>query len=463
MNNILESNDINKNLGISLSKIKNQIRGLSNNSKYIYYRKSLKKGNRSLNSHILSKKNMTTTCQSLVNTNMETNYDYDSDNKQNYNILNFLDSSDKFSILEKKNYFIDISLKEYLQNETKNIRSAHNICENKENINNNENNSNKKYDLKENHIQKIKELRLNSEVIPYIQKQKTQRFEIHNKKELKIRHKSSIRTKFKSCDSKGSYLKINKSSRTNPNYHINTEHNNSNQKLLTTKSYSLLSSEGNFSSKPRKKAFIEEEKNNSRRLNQTKNYYNINSKIDYISFREKKVMNNNQKRSKNKERIILKNKNMENKRVPCKLIKKDFNNIISSARIASLIKSIRMKSNSRSKSKSKNKSKNKITRNISVDSDICENLNSFKNETTNMNAVIKNNNLADLCKTDNSKETDIKITKKKIFEFKKRESKTKKSNDNEYGNEKSPLLNIKIDYKSLMNLQNEKLSKDKEK
>ena len=136
----IQSIVINKNLRISLSKIKNQLRELPNKSKKVYYRKSLTKGNYSLNSNILSKKNMTTS-QSLVNTNMDTNYDYDSDNKQNYNILNFMDNLDKFSILEKKNYFIDISLKEYLQNETKNILSARHNYENKENINNNEKNS----------------------------------------------------------------------------------------------------------------------------------------------------------------------------------------------------------------------------------------------------------------------------------------------------------------------------------
>ena len=136
----IQSIVINKNLRISLSKIKNQLRELPNKSKKVYYRKSLTKGNYSLNSNILSKKNMTTS-QSLVNTNMDTNYDYDSDNKQNYNILNFMDNLDKFSILEKKNYFIDVSFKEYLQNETKNILSARHNYENKENINNNEKNS----------------------------------------------------------------------------------------------------------------------------------------------------------------------------------------------------------------------------------------------------------------------------------------------------------------------------------
>ena len=156
----IQSIVINKNLRITLSKIKNQMKGLSNNSKNIYYRKSLTKENYSLNPNISSKKNMTNS-QSLVNTNMDTNYDYDNDNKQNYNILNFLDNSDKFSILEKKNYFIDISLKEYLQNETKNILSARHNYENKENINNNEKNSIIKDDKKENHIQKIEDLRLN--------------------------------------------------------------------------------------------------------------------------------------------------------------------------------------------------------------------------------------------------------------------------------------------------------------
>ena len=449
----IQSIVINKNLRITLSKIKNQIRGLPNNSKNIYYRKSLTKGNYSLNSNILSKKNMTTS-QSLVNTNMDTNYDYDSDNKQNYNILNFMDNLDKFSILEKKNYFIDVSFKEYLQNETKNILSARHNYENKENINNNENNSIKKDDKKENKIQKIVDLRLNSEVIPYIQKQKTQRFETHKKQDLKNKHKSSIRAKFKSFDSKGSKFKNNKSFKTNPN-HINPGYNNKN-KLLIAKSYSLLSSEGNFSTKPKKKTFIEEEKNNSRNLNKIKNYYNKISKIDYISFREKKIIDNNSKTSKIKEKNILKNK--ENKRIPCKLLKKDSYNIISSARIASLIKSIGIKRNSRSK----NKDKNKTARNISIDLDICENLNSYKNETINMNAIIKNNNLADLCKTDDSKETESKKKKKKIFGFKKRENKKKKSFINESGNENSPLLSIKIDFKNLKENQNDKITKDKE-
>ena len=97
----IQSIFINKNLRITLSKIKNQKKGGPNNSKNIFNRKSLTKENYSLNSNILSKKNMTPS-QSLVNTNNETNYDYDSDNKQKYNILNFLDKSNKFSILEKK-------------------------------------------------------------------------------------------------------------------------------------------------------------------------------------------------------------------------------------------------------------------------------------------------------------------------------------------------------------------------
>ena len=452
----IQSIAINKNLRITLSKIKNQIRGLPNNSKNIYYRKSLTKENYSLNPNISSKKNMTNS-QSLVNTNMDTNYDYDNDNKQNYNILNFLDSSDKFSILKKKNYFIDISLKEYLQNETKNILSARHNYENKENINNNEKNTIIKDDKKENHIQKIQDLRLNSEVIPYIQKQKTQRFEIHKKQEIKNKHKSSIRTKFKSCHSKDSNIKKYKAIKTNPNYNINTGHNN-NQKLLITKSYSLLSSEGNFSKKPKIKSFIEEEKNNSRKLNQAKNFYNNISKIDYISFREKKILNTNPKSSKIKERNIFKKK--ENKRMPCKLFKKDSNNIIPSERIASLIKSIGIKSYSRSRSKNKNKSK--TARNISIDLDVCENLNSIKNETINMNAIIKNNNLADLWKTEDSKETESKKKKKKIFEFKKRENSNMKNGINGSGNEKSPLVSIKIDFKNLMEKQKDKLSKDKE-
>jgi hypothetical protein len=129
---------------------------------------------------------------------------------------------------------------------------------------------------------------LNSEVIPYIQKQKTQKFEIHKKQEIKNKHKSSIRTKFKSCHSKDSTIKKYKSNKTNPSYNINTGHNN-NQKFLITKSYSLLSSEGNLTKKPKKKSIIEEEKNNSRKLNQANNFYNNISKIDYISFREKKI------------------------------------------------------------------------------------------------------------------------------------------------------------------------------
>jgi hypothetical protein len=171
---------------------------------------------------------------------------------------------------------------------------------------------------------------------------------------------------------------------------------------------------------------------------------------------KKKIIDNNSKTSKIKEKNILKNK--ENKRIPCKLLKKDSYNIISSARIASLIKSIGIKRNSRSK----NKDKNKTARNISIDLDICENLNSYKNETINMNAIIKNNNLADLCKTDDSKETESKKKKKKIFEFKKRENKKKKNSINESGNENSPLLSIKIDFKNLKENQDDKITKDKE-
>ena len=452
----IQSIVINKNLRISLAKIKNQMRGLSNKSKNIYYRKSLTKGNCSLNSNLLSKKNMTTS-QSLVNTKMDTNYDYDSDNKQNYNILNYFDNSDKFSILEKKNYFIDVSLKEYLQNEAKNIRSARHNYENKENINNNENNSIKKDDKKENCIQKVVDLRLNSEVIPYTQKQKTQRSDNHKKQEIKNKHKSLIRAKFKSLDSKGSNFKKCKSNKNNFNYNINTKHNSNNQKSLIKKSYSLLSSEGNFLKKPK---FIEEEKNNSRKLNQTKNFYNNISKIDYISFREKKIINENPKTSKIKERNIFKNKN--NKKIPCKLFKKDTNNIIiSSSRIASLINSMGIKNSSRSKNK--NKKMNKTTRNISIDLDICENLNSYKNETINMNAIIKSNNLADLCKTDDSKETNCKKSKKKIFEFKKRDNKKKLINSNENGNEINPLLSIKMDFKNLLEKQNDDKAKEEKK
>ena len=79
-----------------------------------------------------------------------------------------------------------------------------------------------------------------------------------------------------------------------------------------------------------------------------------------------------------------------------------------------------------------------------------------------MNAIIKNNNLADLCKTDDSKETESKKKKKKIFEFKKRENKNKKNSINESGNENSPLLSIKIDFKNLKENQDDKITKDKE-
>ena len=82
------------------------------------------------------------------------------DSNKELNQLDEIAKLIKLSIIQKYalELNIDISLKEYLQNETKNILSARHNCESKENINNNENIPIKKDDKKENKIQKIVDL-----------------------------------------------------------------------------------------------------------------------------------------------------------------------------------------------------------------------------------------------------------------------------------------------------------------
>ena len=489
----------------------NRTRSLSNNSKLIYHKKSLQKvkkinnsNNSNINPNIYHKKNNNIS-QSTINANFETNYDYDcennitntntnitnnpninsntsSNNNNIFNYINFTNNSDKFNLLEKQNNFTDISLKEFLSNETKSIRTMLIYSENKPNNENNNVNKDIKAENKESNnedkiIQVIKSLDLKANINPdiklytYSDKQKTERDDIviNNQKEKKNAYDASkyntninnnkVRSKTKSFDNKGnrsysSYANKYKAKK----YKVKI--GNQYHQLLSGKSFSFLSSTGNFVTKPIKIPLNEEEKNNKNNKNKlnifinTQNFYN-DSKIDYTSFRKKTLYSNNMnnpRTTKNLNRNVFKHK--EEKKAPCKLIKKELINT-NTPHMTSLVNSIRVKSKSKSKSKS--------TRNMSESGGSVAggNLLSEKNKKVTSNnikrekydtynsinsKILKKNNLEE--KSDKSEKN-----KKKIFQFKKRENKSQKQNKNEC-DKSGPLFTVKIDYKDLVNDKN---------
>ena len=489
----------------------NRTRSLSNNSKLIYHKKSLQKvkkinnsNNSNINPNIYHKKNNNIS-QSTINANFETNYDYDcennitntntnitnnpninsntsSNNNNIFNYINFTNNSDKFNLLEKQNNFTDISLKEFLSNETKSIRTMLIYSENKPNNENNNVNKDIKAENKESNnedkiIQVIQSLDLKANTNPdiklytYSDKQKTERDDnvINNQKEKKNAYDASkyntninsnkVRSKTKSFDNKGnrsysSYANKYKAKK----YKVKI--GNQYHQLLSGKSFSFLSSTGNFVTKPIKIPLNEEEKNNKNNKNKlnifinTQNFYN-DSKIDYTSFRKKTLYStnmNNPRTTKNLNRNVFKHK--EDKKAPCKLIKKELINT-NTPHMASLVNSIRVKSKSKSKSKS--------TRNMSESGGSVAggNLLSEKNKKVTSNnikrekydtynsinsKILKKNNLEE--KSDKSEKN-----KKKIFQFKKRENKSQKQNKNEC-DKSGPLFTVKIDYKDLVNDKN---------
>ena len=490
----------------------NRTRSLSNNSKLIYHKKSLQKvkkinnnnNNSNINQNIYHKKNNNIS-QSTINANFETNYDYDcennitntntnitnnpninsntsSNNNNIFNYINFTNNSDKFNLLEKQNNFTDISLKEFLSNETKSIRTMLIYSENKPNNENNNVNKDIKPENKESNnedkiIQVIQSLDLKANTNPdiklytYSDKQKTERDDIviNNQKEKKNAYDASkyntninsnkVRSKTKSFDNKGnrsysSYANKYKAKK----YKVKI--GNQYHQLLSGKSFSFLSSTGNFVTKPIKIPLNEEEKNNKNNKNKlnifinTQNFYN-DSKIDYTSFRKKTLYSNNMnnpRTTKNLNRNVFKHK--EEKKAPCKLIKKELINT-NTPHMTSLVNSIRVKSKSKSKSKS--------TRNMSESGGSVAggNLLSEKNKKVTSNnikrekydtynsinsKILKKNNLEE--KSDKSEKN-----KKKIFQFKKRENKSQKQNKNEC-DKSGPLFTVKIDYKDLVNDKN---------
>lgn len=487
----------------------NRTRSLSNNSKLIYHKKSLQKvkkinnsNNSNINPNIYHKKNNNIS-QSTINANFETNYDYDcennitntnitnnpninsntsSNNNNIFNYINFTNNSDKFNLLEKQNNFTDISLKEFLSNETKSIRTMLIYSENKPNNENNNVNKDIKAENKESNnedkiIQVIQSLDLKANINPdiklytYSDKQKTERDDIviNNQKEKKNAYDASkyntninnnkVRSKTKSFDNKGnrsysSYANKYKAKK----YKVKI--GNQYHQLLSGKSFSFLSSTGNFVTKPIKIPLNEEEKNNKNNKNKlnifinTQNFYN-DSKIDYTSFRKKTLYStnmNNPRTTKNLNRNVFKHK--EEKKAPCKLIKKELINT-NTPHMTSLVNSIRVKSKSKSKSKS--------TRNMSESGGSVAggNLLSEKNKKVTSNnikrekydtynsinsKILKKNNLEE--KSDKSEKN-----KKKIFQFKKRENKSQKQNKNEC-DKSGPLFTVKIDYKDLVNDKN---------
>ena len=459
----IQSIVINTNLKSSKTKSKIKTKSASNLSKLVYYKKSLKRTKSTMNGYTnlnLKQKKNNNTSQSTINAYYDTNYDYDYDINSNNNFINFVDNSDKFNLLEKRNNFTDLSLKEYLHNEIKTLRTALKNYKdkennNKENVKNNDDEKNKKNPIESKIIKIQSFIKLNPDNITYLYRPKTERSDITKKNEEKNNVKyiynykynysknninKIINEKNQSTSYKGSYANNYKLKK----YRSKIDFENKNFKhIINTKPYSHLSNNGNFSERTQKKSLAEEKKNHKFKYNvliNTQNFYN-DSKIDYSSFR-KKTITNNPKALKQNNRNFLKHK--KEKIFPCKLIKKDNNKSIS--RITSLIKSIRIK--------------NLSTRNFSNDGDFSKNINSYKEKEIKTNFLNINNEninnrkfynsaklLIDLKKKNFNKKDIHKsnIDKKNNYIFKKRE---KKQSD---GNKSGPLYSVKIDYKNLLN------------
>ena len=176
-------------------------------------------------------------------------------------------------------------------------------------------------------------------------------------------------------------------------------------KLLTTKSYNQLSSNGNFTVvNTRRKSFKKEELNlNKSKYNnflKTQNFYN-DSKIDYISFRK-----NNQKIKSNNKNIL---KEKKDKRIPCKLVKKDLNIITSTSKFPLITnKSNSFSKNDNNVDNNKNNKKYKAVSEPKID----------KNININNNFTKKSLSLRNKKTYKSNYKNKIESNKKKIFEFK---------------------------------------------
>ena len=293
---------INYNLISKIKKEKNMIKIEPSNDaelKLVYHKKTIPKSNTNLNTNRKSKIN------DKINIH-GTNYDYDN----NDNFINFNNSYDKFNLFEKKNYFNDVSLKEYLFNEIKALRTASHyygkkVKNKKPEENKNNNSFSGKQKNERNNI-------INTKIKEY--KNKTEKYNFS-----KINNE--IKEKNKSENNIISYM--NKFKKEKNQTSLKIRNNNLVHKILTKISYDFLSSNGNFTSNnSKRKTFIqlkEKNKNNNKKYNVNfKNFYN-DFKIDYISFR-KNNLNDINKLSATKNKKISTFKE-ESKR-PCKLIRK---------------------------------------------------------------------------------------------------------------------------------------------
>ena len=350
---IIQSIIINTNLK-SFNKENKIVRTLSNNSNVVYHKKNLTKAKSAFNSYRQTKKNHNVSQSSII-ANYETNYDYDFDN--NDNCINLNDNSEKFNSLAKKNLFNDISLKEYLHNETKTLRKIKYFESKEKNTDtdntdiekniNTEKNKNKNKNIRTIQL----DLKINSDISPFLNTEKNEgkKFDFKNIEKKKNNNKNSysninsndnrnnkinnkVRRKIKSQENINSYSNRYKMKKYKFKTKLNNEKNNYYHKLLLTKSYNHLSINGNFTSANiKRKTLVEGDKKNNfkRKKNNifinTQNFYN-DSKIDYVSFR-KNNLNNNIKTSKQNKNTNKNNNNIlkhkEEKRIPFKLIKKD--------------------------------------------------------------------------------------------------------------------------------------------
>ena len=444
---------INTNLRTSLNKDNDKTRTLSNSKKYIYNKKNLIKAKSTIKANRLHKNKIS---ESSIIANYETNYDYDCDNNNNNNNDNYLKSinnnSDKLNYIERNNYYTDMSLKEYLYNETKSLRTAFSYFDNQNKVREKDKDIVK---TESKNIQTIQpNLRLNSDIFNIFKIQKTEQNEIlHpkryvNKKREEIMtlrnnhtNNNKLRGKNKSQEYINSYSNRYKMKKYKINIGNNINNKNNCYRLLTPKSYNYLSSNGNFTIVNCKRKPFNEVKNNYKRKKNniyinTQNFYN-DSKIDYTSFRKKnKNIINNQKFSKQNNNNIF--KNIKEKKYPCKLVKKDLAITTSELTKNKKVNCLTTRYSSFGNSKIKQKLNLKIISEIKYD----KNKNIKSNSTTNIN-------YEKLSKNDNFK-NKIEQNKSKIFYFNYKENKNINQNVNDC-DKNGPLFTVKINYKDLLN------------
>lgn len=452
---------INTNLRTSLNKDNDKTRTLSNSKKYVYHKKNLIKAKSTIKANRLQKNKIS---ESSIIANYETNYDYDCDNNNNNNdnyVISINNNSDKLNYIERNNYYTDMSLKEYLYNETKSLRTAFSYFDNQ----NKDREREKDKDIvntESKNIQTIQpNLRLNSDIFNIFKIQKTEQNEIIqpkkyvNKKREEIltlrnnhTNNNKLRGKNKSQEYINSYSNRYKMKKYKINIGNNINNKNNCYRLLTPKSYNYLSSNGNFSIVNCKRKPFNEDKNNYKRKKNniyinTQNFYN-DSKIDYTSFRKKnKNIINNQKFSKQNNNNIF--KNIKEKKYPCKLVKKDLTITTSALTKNKKINCLTTRHSSFGNSKIKQKLNLKIISEIKSD----KNKNIKSNSTTNINSEKLN-------KKDNFK-NKIEQNKNKIFYFNYKENKNINQNVNDC-NTNGPLFTVKINYKDLLNYQSKRLN-----